>query len=268
MDTTIGIFATQDRAEEAIVRLLQKRIPEYRIVYLTRSRADADSVGRQVQSREPQNSSSAPHVVREGSLAHAGGTMFALDFSKSPSPAASPDSSDFFASLVGTASSQDSEFFQRVLDEGHSVVIVRTNSAHAAAGACEIFDSCALHMKRSGSARTSVIFRRVPGGALAEFTGRFALTEGTPLLRESVQNFLAFGYTRILLDLERIEYLDSAGLGELVRSHATVRNHGGHLTIIRPSDGVLRLLQITKLDKVFDIATDQSTALRALRTSA
>jgi len=269
MDTTVGIFASRDRAEEALVRLLQNHVPEYRIVYLTHSSDDAETVDRQVRAREPQNSDASPRTVETGTLGPAGSQVFALDFSGKPPSVHTPISnSNVFAALVATASSQDQDFFQHVLNEGHSVVIVRTNSAKAAATACEIFDSFALHMKRGGSAQTSVIFRRVPGGALAEFTGRIARTEGTSLLRESIQNFLVFGHKQILLDLERVVYLDSAGLGELVRSHATIRNHGGHLKIVRPSEGVLRLLQMTKLDQVFDIAADQSTAMRALRTSA
>lgn len=269
MDTTVGIFASRERAEEALVRLLQRHVPEYRIVYLTQSSDDAQTVDRQIRARSPQDSNASPRSVETGSLGPDGGPVFALDFSGRPPSLNTPaGSSNVFATLVITASSQDKDFFQRVLDEGHSVVIVRTNSAKAAADACEIFDSFALHMKRGGSAQTSVVFRRVPGGALAEFTGRIARTEGTALLRESIQNFLTFGYKQILLDLERVAYLDSAGLGELVRSHATIQNHGGHLIIVRPSDGVLRLLQITKLDQVFDIATDQSAAMRALRASA
>jgi anti-sigma B factor antagonist len=123
-------------------------------------------------------------------------------------------------------------------------------------------------MRRSGSTPTTVILRRLSGGALAEFSGKIALGEGTALLRESIQNLIHCGHLHILLDLEQVDYLDSAGLGELVRSHVTVRGHGGTLKLVRPSAGVLRLLQITRLDRVFEIVADQGAALRALQTSA
>ncbi len=275
MDTAIGIFASSERAEEALLRLLKNQIPEHRVVYLTGSQKDAEQVSKRMSASESLAAGSPMHAVQSGSLMPGLGLVYALGIgggntATSGNPNANPWSSEasLFSSLMGTASAQDKQFFQQLLNEGQSVVIVRTNSPRDAVTACQIFDELAAHMKRSGSTRTSVIFRRIPGGAMAEFSGKLTLTDGNALLRESIQNFLNFGYKQILLDLERLEYVDSAGLGELVRSYATVQGHGGRLTIVRPSPGVLRLMQITKLDKVFNIASDQASALRAERHSA
>jgi len=269
MDSAIGIFATRERAEEALLRLLKEHVPEDRIVFLTGSEKDVEQVGTRMSSNESRAGDMAVPRLHSGSLTPGSSTVFALEFAPAnvscsavARPILSAGTSSHFASLVGSPSSQDTEFFRRVLDDGQSVIIVRTNSTAAAAAACRIFDDLAWHMRRSGATQTSVIFRRIPGGALAEFTGKIALTDGTALLRESIRNFLNFGYKLILLDLERVDYVDSAGIGELVRSHATVRSHGGQLKLVRPSAGVLRLLQMTKLNKVFEIAPDQATALR------
>jgi anti-sigma B factor antagonist len=260
MNTVVGIFSTRERAEQALTLLLQKHIPEYRIVYLTGSESDARAVDKKV------GEAAGPRQVETGSLSAGARSVYALGLGGSSS-AASVGSSPFSA-LVSSASSEDTELFQRVLGDGHSVVIVRTKAPQSAASVCEIFDNYALHMKRTGSRETSASFRRIPGGVLAEFTGRIALGDGTSLLRESIQNFLAFGHSQVVLDLERVDYVDSAGLGELVRAYTTVRNHGGQIKFVKPSPGVLRLLQTTKLDQVLDIVADQSTAIRGLRVSA
>jgi anti-anti-sigma factor len=274
MHTTVGIFATRERAEEALVRLLGNHIPQDRIVYLTRSEQDAATVGNRMNERYLAASSSQARET--GRLMPNASPVFALGFSdKTPLPSTthlpstrSTGDPGVLDSLVAGASSEDRNFFQRVLDGGNSAVVVRTNSAMSAAAACEIFDTFALHMRRSGLTPASVILRRLSGGALAEFSGKIALGEGTALLRESIQSLLHFGCLHILLDLERVEYLDSAGLGELVRSDVTVRGHGGTLKLVRPGAGVLRLLQITRLDRVFEIVADQPTALRTLQRSA
>ena len=274
MHTTVGIFDTRERAEEALVRLLGNHIPQDRIVYLTRSEQDALTVGNRMIERN--FAAAAPQARETVRLTPNARPVFGLGFGdKTPLPSATgfparPSIGDpgLLDSLVASASSEDRNFFQRVLDEGNSAVVVRTNSAMSAAAACEIFDTFALHMRRSGSTPASVILRRLSGGALAEFSGKIALGEGAALLRESIQSLLHFGCLHILLDLERVEYLDSAGLGELVRSDMTVRGHGGTLKLVRPSAGVLRLLQITKLDQVFEIVADQAAALRALQASA
>jgi anti-sigma B factor antagonist len=82
------------------------------------------------------------------------------------------------------------------------------------------------------------------------------------LLRETIRAFLDAGQTRVLLNLEKLDFLDSAGLGELVRAHVAVRSRGGQLTLVNPSKNVFQLLHVTKVDRVFDIAPDELTAMR------
>lgn len=52
------------------------------------------------------------------------------------------------------------------------------------------------------------------------------------------------------IDLSRVEFLDSAGLGALVACHKHVRALGGEIGLIAPRNVILRLLQMTSLDKV------------------
>jgi len=170
------------------------------------------------------------------------------------------------SSAVG--SSEDLEFFRRVLNEGHSVIVVRTESSQIASSACKVLDELGLSMNRRVTAKNTVTLRQANGAVVADIIGKIALAEGTGMLRDTVRNFLERGHNRILLNLEGVDFIDSAGLGELVRTHASVRSRGGHLKLVNPSASVHHLLRITKLDRVFDIVPDEASALSSLRQAA
>jgi anti-sigma B factor antagonist len=156
-------------------------------------------------------------------------------------------------------------FFRRVLTEGHSLIIVRTESSEIAGIACAVLDKLGMSMKKGATPKSSVTTRQLDGTVIADIAGKIALAEGTELLRETVRDFLEQRNNRILLNLEAVEFIDSAGLGELVRTLASVRSHGGQLKLLKPSANVHNLLKITKLDRVFDIEQDETAALASLR---
>jgi anti-sigma B factor antagonist len=58
-----------------------------------------------------------------------------------------------------------------------------------------------------------------------------------------------------------VNYIDSSGLGELVKTHTTIRNKGGELKLTNLNKKVHDLLHLTRLSAVFDIETDEATAL-------
>lgn len=70
------------------------------------------------------------------------------------------------------------------------------------------------------------------------------------------------------MNLVQVEYVDSAGIGELVRSLTTLRKHGGQLKLLNPSKKVSDMLQMTSLNTVFDIHKDEAAAVKALGASA
>jgi len=127
-------------------------------------------------------------------------------------------------------------------------------------------DRLGLKTKKSNTSRSMVTTREVNGPMIAYVVGRIALGDGALLLRDTVQDFLRRGNDQIILDLEDVDFIDSAGLGELVRSHMSVRSHGGQLKLVNPSASVQDLLNITKLDRVFDIPADEATALASFKT--
>ena len=84
------------------------------------------------------------------------------------------------------------------------------------------------------------------------------------MLRDTIHDFLRQGNNRIILNLAHVDFIDSAGLGELVRTLASVRSHSGQLKLVKPSENVHKLLRITKLDHVFDIENDEASAVMSL----
>ncbi|MCB9897491.1 MAG: STAS domain-containing protein [Planctomycetes bacterium] len=70
---------------------------------------------------------------------------------------------------------------------------------------------------------------------------------------------------RLLLDLSEVEFIDSSGLGAIVAAHRRAHEHGG-LVICAPSEVVLRLFRLARLDRIMQIAKDVDEALSALST--
>jgi anti-sigma B factor antagonist len=103
--------------------------------------------------------------------------------------------------------------------------------------------------------------RQVGGVTVLDISGRITLGEGNVVLREIVRDLTEKGQKRIVLNLGEVHYIDSSGVGELVKSHTTIRNQGGELKLTNLNKRVNDLLQITRLSAVFDIQKDEASAV-------
>ena len=100
---------------------------------------------------------------------------------------------------------------------------------------------------------------------IVEISGQITLGEGSSKLRELIRDLLAKGNNRIVLNLGDVNYIDSSGIGELVSSFSSVRNRGGELKLLNLTKKVHDILIITKLYTVFDIHSDETTAVRSFQ---
>lgn len=82
-----------------------------------------------------------------------------------------------------------------------------------------------------------------------------------PQLRSVLDEHIAAGHTRLVVDLDGVDFLDSTGLGVLVGRLKLVRNKSGWLRLVCSSDRILRVFRITGLDKVFAIHDDVEGAI-------
>jgi anti-sigma B factor antagonist len=84
-----------------------------------------------------------------------------------------------------------------------------------------------------------------------------------PKLRERIIELVDEGQYHLVVDLEKVEFLDSTGLGVLVGGLKRVRGHDGSLQLVCTQERLLKIFRITGLSKVFAIHGSQSEALAA-----
>ena len=110
-------------------------------------------------------------------------------------------------------------------------------------------------------------FREVGEISLIDFSGKITLGEGSASLRRIIKDLVEGGHVKIVLNLEDVDYIDSSGIGELVAAHSVVEGAKGELKLLNLTRRVRDILQITRLFTIFDVETDEASALRNFRES-
>jgi len=103
--------------------------------------------------------------------------------------------------------------------------------------------------------------RQIGHVAVVDLSGKITIGEGDVILREKVNDLLDGGQKDVLLNLEKVSYMDSAGIGELVACYKRAKEKDGTVKLLNPSGKVYDLLQLTKLEEVFDTFRDEREAL-------
>ena len=107
--------------------------------------------------------------------------------------------------------------------------------------------------------------RQVGDVVILDLSGTITLGEGDELLKDKINHLLAQGHRKVVLDLTGVPYIDSAGLGEIVRAHTEFERRHGALKFLNLQQRLLDLFDITKLRKAYkkDIFTSEEEALRS-----
>jgi anti-sigma B factor antagonist len=284
METAIGVFSSRERAEETVKELLEKHVPQDAIVFLTRSESEAMTLGKSLGAFAGGFVGGATGVTA-GMVA---ATLFSI-----------PGIGQVFALGVGAAaalglagaavgkalsakpnlsletametpqptpdekSSEDLAYLGEVLRDGRSLIVVRTDSQEIAKVAAEILDRTGISEQWRMSGRMQTALRQVGAISVVDIKGRITVGEGNIMLREVVTSLLEKGNKRILLNMRGVAYIDSSGLGELVRTHTTLRNQGGQVKMANLNEKVQELLKATSLHKVFDVHKDEDSAVQS-----
>lgn len=98
----------------------------------------------------------------------------------------------------------------------------------------------------------SLSTREIAGAHIVDVRGEIDVST-SPKLRERLVSLVNKGATRLVIDLEGVEFIDSTGLGVLVGVLKRVRARDGSLSIVCSKAGLLRVFTITGLEKVFAI---------------
>jgi len=159
----------------------------------------------------------------------------------------------------------DAAFFREILQQGQSLVVVRTESPEIAKSASRRLDCLGLGLRPLSPAKMQVSTRQACNVAVIDISGKITHGEGNVKLREIVRDLLGEDNNKILLNLGEVHYIDSSGMGELVRIYISIRNQGGEVKLVNPSRRVQDLLQMTRLTAVFQIEQDEAAAIASLR---
>lgn len=108
--------------------------------------------------------------------------------------------------------------------------------------------------------------RKVGPVSIVDLAGKITIGEGDIVLRDTVGEMLDGDQKYILLNLAKVSYMDSAGIGELVACYKRAREKEGTVKLLNPSGKVYDLLQLTKLEEVFDTYKDEGEALVSFNT--
>jgi len=100
---------------------------------------------------------------------------------------------------------------------------------------------------------------------ILDLKGKITLGDGDEALKDKINSLVLQNKKRILLNLADVPYIDSAGLGEVVRTYTTVSRQGGQLKLVNLTKRITDLLSITKLLTVFETFESESDALKTYK---
>lgn len=115
--------------------------------------------------------------------------------------------------------------------------------------------------------RMQVIERRIGDVTILQLIGRLELETGDLILRDTINRLVEDGQVKLVLDMKEVTRLDSAGIGMLVSKYLTVRRAGGTIKLLHPTERTDHLMDITKLTTVFQVFTDEASAVKSFDTA-
>lgn len=93
----------------------------------------------------------------------------------------------------------------------------------------------------------------VYNAAVISFKGKLRGGPDAQNFQDQISKYLEEGKKNIIIDMEDVKFVDSSGLGNIVRAFSTVKDAGGELKLAGISDKVKGVLSITKLNSVFKL---------------
>jgi anti-sigma B factor antagonist len=100
--------------------------------------------------------------------------------------------------------------------------------------------------------------------AIVVLSGTLTLGTNLKIVDQQMQSLIEEGIRKVVLDLSKVAYADSAGLGTIVHTYGLLQERGGTLRLGGISERVAALLKMTKTDTFIPIDPDQETSIAAL----
>ena len=105
--------------------------------------------------------------------------------------------------------------------------------------------------------------RQLAGGTLLSVEGVIKLGESARFFTQALQRVLEEESGHVVIDLSRIDMIDSTGIGELVGYLGRFRDHRRELILVNPSDRIRRLLEVAHLAELFPTYETVDDAVRS-----
>src|SRR6266571_4638486 len=109
--------------------------------------------------------------------------------------------------------------------------------------------------------------RRIGNVTVLDMDGNIRISGNNVALQEAIRSLVDEGRNQIVLNLARVTYIDSSGLGELISSHVTLTNRGGQIKLLNLTQRLQELMTITKLLPIFDVYGNEPEALDSFTTN-
>jgi anti-sigma B factor antagonist len=284
VEIAIGIFDSTERAEQAVKELRQNQIPGQAIIFLTGSENEAMSfanelgayvggvMGGAVQFTAGQIGSALAMVPGFGQVYAIGlGAAALLHYLGSKVGATAVKRSleaSRFKLTEPEQSAIDTAYFVDVLKHGRSIVMVQTKFRDVAAEATAILDRLGLGKQTPTASKGESSTRQVEGVSIVDLRGRIDFGDGSTRLREILGDLMTRGKTKVLLNMKDVDFVDSSGIGEMVRGHVQLAKIGGQLKLVNLSKHVNMLLQVTRLNKVFEIFGNELDGIKSFASGS
>ena len=110
--------------------------------------------------------------------------------------------------------------------------------------------------------------REVSGIYVLTLKGRLVLGDESAGFRSTVESLLKAGTTKMVVNLEHVKYVDSAGLGSIIEAHRTTKARGGHLKLSNLGPKFKQALEMVRLINMFETFPTESAALESFQSSA
>ena len=110
---------------------------------------------------------------------------------------------------------------------------------------------------------------RVDGDVtILDVEGKILLGDGDVEIKQAIDDLLREGRKKFLLNIAKVPYIDSAGLGQIIRCCTAIRKEGGTLKLLSPNPRIIDLLTVTKLVNVFDWYNEETGALSSFKAKS
>src|SRR5216684_3551156 len=109
--------------------------------------------------------------------------------------------------------------------------------------------------------------REMNGIYVLALKGRLIMGQESSGLLTTIDNLLASGATRMVVNLEQVNYVDSAGIGALIEMHRKTKARGGSLKLCHLGPNLRQALEMARLLPIFETCPSETAGCEFLRTT-